>query len=141
MVCRNAIGNVVIWLLVDGENGHLRLKARGIVQGPDLDNERVGPGRAAGADGGSAGRAEKAGDRPLQVAPREGYGRAIGEAEAVFRHDHDGVGMATGDVLALAAMALQLTLRGVVGNVTNLAAVTAAFDGHVQSPRVCSGRL
>jgi hypothetical protein len=141
VVCRNAGGNVVIWLLVDGENGHLRLKARGIVQGPDLDDERAGPGRAAGADGSPASGAEQAGHRPLQIAAREGRRCPLGEAEAVVRHDYEGVGIPSGEILALAAMALQLTLCGVVRNVTNLAAITAAFDGHVQSSDVCPGQM
>jgi hypothetical protein len=97
------------------------------------------PGLAAGANGGPARGAEQAGHRPLQIAAREGRRCALGEAEAVVRHDHDGVGIATGEILALAAMALQLTLRGVVRNVANLAAITAAFDGHLQSPGVCPG--
>ena len=72
---------------------------------------------------------------------REGRRCPLGEAEAVVRHDYEGVGIPSGEILALAAMALQLTLCGVVRNVTNLAAITAAFDGHVQSSDVCPGQM
>ena len=106
MMAWNAIGDVVIGLLVDGENRHLRLKARGIVQGPDFDDKGAWPRRAAGADGGAAGTTEKAGHRPLQIAAREARRFALGETETVFRDHHDGVRVAAGDVLTFPAMAL-----------------------------------
>ena len=71
MMAWNAIGDVVIGLLVDGENCHLRLKTRGIVQGPNFDDKGARARRAAGADGGAACATEKAGHRPLQIAARE----------------------------------------------------------------------
>ena len=72
MMCRYTSGYMVIWLLIDSENGHLRLKARGVVQSSDLDDKRVWSRRTAGPDGSTACGTEKACYRPLQIATLKG---------------------------------------------------------------------
>ena len=63
----NTLGNMMIGLLVNSEDCHLRMKARGIVECPNLNDERPWACRAAGANCSAAGGAEEACNWPFQI--------------------------------------------------------------------------
>ena len=124
----------MIWLLVNSEDCHLRLKARGIVEGPNLNDERPWACRAAGANCSAAGSAEEACHWPFKVPACKAGRCSLGKTKSLLGYYHDRIWIAAGDVLALAAMALQLALGRFFGKVANLAAIAATFDSHVEPP-------
>src|SRR5882757_23819 len=66
----------------------------------------------------------------LEIAAGECFGRALGVAESLRRHQHEKIGTAAGDILALAAMALCLEHRVALGDVTQFSAIASALQFH-----------
>lgn len=130
MVAIGGSGRAVERLLVDGEDGRPGLEDAGIVQGADLDDDRIRPPRGAGADPGAAGRTEKPRDWRFQIGAREFARLAFRKTEAFGREDHDHVLIAAGDVLALAAMTLQRALGLARHLIPNCPAIASALNSH-----------
>jgi hypothetical protein len=64
----------------------------------------------------------------------------LGVLESLQGHDHQHIRIAASDVLTLATVALQRSLRLALGGVPDRAAVAATVDGHVESPKRSSDR-
>src|SRR6185437_10715883 len=125
-----AFGDLVEGLLVDREDRHLRRELLRIVERADLHHDDW-TARWLGGEVGAAVGAELARHRPLEVAAREGLGRALGVLVAGGRHDDERVGRAAGDVLAFAAVALRLQHRLALGDVADVAAIASTFQLHL----------
>src|SRR5579859_5528974 len=127
---RHALGDRVKLLLVAGEDRDLRgAVLGGIVERADLEHH----GRQSGSmrdQMRAAFGAEVAGHCIVEVAAGELFRLASGVGETADRHQHEHVGSAARDILALAAMALRLQHRLALGEVAYVAAVASAFQFH-----------
>src|SRR5258708_7118585 len=113
-------------LLVAGVDRHLwGAEQLRIVKRADLDDDR-GKALRAGRHVGPALGTELPRHRVLEVAALELLRLVLGVAEAADRHGDEHVRRTTGDVLALAAMALRLHHGIAVGDVAHFAAITSA---------------
>jgi hypothetical protein len=127
--------DVVEALLVDCEDRHLGLtEVVRVVQRTDLQNHGVSHARGPGQDMRSAICAEFAGDRVVEITPREFLGMSLGVGESSLWQSNEVVGTAAGHVLTLATMALALEKRVALHLVSQFTAITSAFDFHFDSP-------
>ena len=121
----------MIGLLVNSKDCHLRLKARGIVECPDLNNERPWACRATGANCSAAGRTEEACHWPFEVLACKAGRCSLGKTKSLLGYYDDRIWIAAGDVLALAAMALHGRRYVTIKAVSDLSTIAPTFNQHI----------
>lgn len=123
---RYAVGNRMKVLLVDGENGCLGFENAGVIQSPNFHNHSARAGWRAGPDCSAAGLAKVSRHWVLEVAARKFARRPFGKTKCLVGVHHDEVGVSTGNVLALSAVALERILGFTRQLIPDFAAVAAS---------------